>query len=948
MAVAKDIITNVLRTSLLRFIKDASGDQLHLRHLLSGTVELGPDVALAEQAIQQVLLDIGFPASIEVLSAHADSIRVHIPWAKLLGQSTRLVMGELTVQVRIHNVESMAQVLEGKATNPPKVEHAFLSRQRERLEAMVQKRCSKPPEGVVRRLTLLETVIQGLRAHVNKMRLEIFRDVDGYEASPSSMPFLTMELQGFTVSPCTNAKRPTLELAEARAVIDMAGSLVDPLTPYAFRRLFRMDSAEAWVAKRGGDGREGQLPCYDRAKLPWQRREEAMWCSVVRFGACCLRTNIYQASIRSRARSLGAYIVEEGGALLGMEKILDMEPPDDLHRKPSLDVDMEAAMALELAELGGHFFSGFGVSNDWRTRQVERRLPAIVGLPLTRSTSGSLVAPPRVVSTPPQLEEEEEEVEPVKEAVDSFLREGFRAERRSSLERRSSADGSSAGADKGKKWLPGEKILMSGWLTKRAKLRPFQDSWQERWCELSQLPKGHGLLRYSAPSGGFTSGERPGEVQLKGEIQLAPHSGAHVTSFEDELGRLRGATRQASYFDWSRHAWRIMEEFQHGFALQTGPEAPHAGRVFFFATERDSETRRWVAAIRGVLAETAEKPQTLEEFLGEGFTPSAVSPGSTCLDEKDISEGATEDISEDESSCSFVSVEEELGPERPRDPPQDLGATSVEALEAMLSRVKQFQSMKVNMASLRVRIGFDSIANPLKGILDEKIPKHMALHASLGNLQLTIASQSQRRGASVAPLAKLMGTVPDSLVEELLQRRASWSTLSTAEMTVGEVNIKRPDLNRCIALGQRPHTSHIRLFFEERTEKEAGEELTKSGTLFSGSLVQLSACVDVPVLMTLQVFLVKLGKAFAPAIPTLTPPPPPGEEPDPVAVVKAMAPVSFQMRLEGLEVEVPLPGMPLSGHGLRISIGQMQFSSLEALQSFAASISRQASSLSSP
>lgn len=27
----------------------------------------------------------------------ADAIRVHIPWAKLLGQSSRLVMGELTV-----------------------------------------------------------------------------------------------------------------------------------------------------------------------------------------------------------------------------------------------------------------------------------------------------------------------------------------------------------------------------------------------------------------------------------------------------------------------------------------------------------------------------------------------------------------------------------------------------------------------------------------------------------------------------------------------------------------------------------------------------------------------------------------------------------------------------------------------------------------------------------
>ncbi len=29
--------------------------------------------------------------------------------------------------------------------------------------------------------------------------------------------------------PCANSKRPTLELAEARAVMDMAGSLVEPL-----------------------------------------------------------------------------------------------------------------------------------------------------------------------------------------------------------------------------------------------------------------------------------------------------------------------------------------------------------------------------------------------------------------------------------------------------------------------------------------------------------------------------------------------------------------------------------------------------------------------------------------------------------------------------------------------------------------------------------------------
>ena len=43
----------------------------------------------------------------------------------------------------------------------------------------------------------------------------------------------------------------------------------------------------------------------------------------------------------------------------------------------------------------------------------------------------------------------------------------------------------------------------------------------------------------------FLISGRKSPRQLKGEIQLAPHSGAHVTSFEDELGRLRGATRQA-------------------------------------------------------------------------------------------------------------------------------------------------------------------------------------------------------------------------------------------------------------------------------------------------------------------------------------------------------------------------------------------------------------------
>eukprot|EP00434_Breviolum_minutum_P038784 symbB.v1.2.034419.t1/scaffold4439.1/size39639/1 len=596
---------------------------------------------------------------------------------------------------------------------------------------------------------------------------------------------------------------------------------------------------------------------------------------------------------------------------------------------------MEAAMAVELATLGGHFFSGFGVTGSWREKQIHRRLPAIVGLPASSQVASSSFIRAR-----------DEEVEPVKEAVDSFLREGWRQERRASLERRS-VD-SSISVDKAKvRWRPGEKVLISGWLTKRAKLRPFQDSWQERWCELSQLPQGHGILRYSAPHVGA---DRPGEMHLKGEIHLAPLSGAHVLPFEDAT-REEPMTVSSFLEHCSRpHTDRIAEEFQHGFSLQTPKEGNHAGRVFFFATERDSETRRWVTAIRQVLA---EKPQTLEDFLGESASVTEQSPvlSLSSADEKDVSEVATEDISEDESTGSFVSVEElreETDAHRPNflsersDLASDASAApcSVEALEAILAKMKQFQSMKLNMASLKVRIGFDSIANPLKGLLDEKIPSHMPLHAFLGNLQLNMTSQSQRRGAAVAPLARLMGTVPDNFVDQLLQRSASWSTLFTSELTIGEVNIKRTDCSppRSIALGQRPGTSHIRLTFEERSEQEAGcTVISQSGRMISGSLVQLFACVDVSALMTIQVFLGQLGKAFGPDIPTLKPPD--TEKQDSLASIKAMAPLSLQLRLEGLEVEVPLPGMPLSGQGLRISIGQMQFSSLEALQSFAASLS---------
>lgn len=54
--------------------------------------------------------------------------------------------------------------------------------------------------------------------------------------------------------------------------------------PWAFRRMFRMDSADAWVAK----ATNGQLPCYETTALPWApclenvRKRTAAWCTVMR------------------------------------------------------------------------------------------------------------------------------------------------------------------------------------------------------------------------------------------------------------------------------------------------------------------------------------------------------------------------------------------------------------------------------------------------------------------------------------------------------------------------------------------------------------------------------------------------------------------------------------------------------------------------------------------
>lgn len=612
-------------------------------------------------------------------------------------------------------------------------------------------------------------------------------------------------------------------------------------------------------------------------------------------------------------------MVEECGALLGIERVIDLESPEGAEQA-ALDVDMEGAMALELAQLGGHFFSGFPITAAWRRMQVQRGLPAIVGLTEPHSE--------HCHSRRSSVTSEEEVVEPVKEAVDNVLRESFLSQRGS---RRSSA--LSAVLDKVKRVDPGERLLISGWLTKRANLRPFQDSWQARWCEVSQLPQGHGILRYSAQVH-----DAPGQMQLKGEIALVQSSDAYVMSFEDAKAANAGGSAKtiSGYLEhWSRpNADRIVEEFQHGFLLQTAKEGAQAGRMFFFVTERESESRRWVAAIHSVL----QKPQSLEDFLGETLPELTGSPAGSVApfsEEKDYSEVATEDVSDEDSANSFVSVEDdELVVTRPSFLWQD-----EPTIEATLSKMKQFSTIKLNLSSLKVRVGLGEIANPLQGLLDEAVPECIPLHAELGNLQLNLISQTQPTGAAVAPVAKLMA-LPPPVVDGFLQKKATWSTSRTIELTVGDVNIKRTDIPRNIASGKGP-APIIRMMFEQQLELVAAwkpEEQLKAAHI-SGALTHLFATLDVPALMTIQIFLLKLGKAFSPDVPTLMPP----QQIEALEALKSMEPHSLQMRLEDLEVEVPLPGLPVSGHGLRITIAAMQLASMDALQSFAASMRRMAS-----
>ena len=124
---------------------------------------------------------------------------------------------------------------------------------------------------------------------MNTVRLEILRECD-------ETPYLAAELSGSRAArrprlwPTKDStSRPALAPSDllwssqrpfmtrrrrkpsvqARAVIDMAGILPPPWKPYAFRRLFRFDSALAHV-------------CLQEERLmPWVKAEN--WCRAPRF-----------------------------------------------------------------------------------------------------------------------------------------------------------------------------------------------------------------------------------------------------------------------------------------------------------------------------------------------------------------------------------------------------------------------------------------------------------------------------------------------------------------------------------------------------------------------------------------------------------------------------------------------------------------------------------------
>ena len=95
--------------------------------------------------------------------------------------------------------------------------------------------------------------------------------------------------------------------------------------------------------------------------------------------------------------------------------------------------------------------------------------------------------------------------------------------------------------------------------------------------------------------------------------------------------------------------------------------------------------------------------------------------------------------------------------------------------------MKQFQTTKLSIQTLQVRIGLFDLRNPLPELWKADVPASQPLHARIGGLELHLLTRKQGAGAALAPLAKLMA-VPQLLVDGLLSRKASWSAWSHLAM----------------------------------------------------------------------------------------------------------------------------------------------------------------------
>ncbi|CAK0790563.1 unnamed protein product, partial [Prorocentrum cordatum] len=284
-----------------KFVRGATGDQISLRNMLSGEISLGPGVVFVEEALQKALLDAGGPVTWEVRGAEADVVHIHVPWAQLSKRSIRVNIGELRVQVTLHDAADLEVALLGAAVEdapmapdpaaspgaaaaraePDAPLQGFGARQRAKLLAVAAKKRTKlaAMRGKTRRLT--DSIASGPRVTVGNLRVSFFLPRSARSAGPSGEagedglgstdgeppdetqePIAEVEVAGFCFSPCTPEGRPTMELREAHGLLapwEEAPVLPCGLQAWATRNQVRFDRGSLLMRRCGELQRVGSM-----------------------------------------------------------------------------------------------------------------------------------------------------------------------------------------------------------------------------------------------------------------------------------------------------------------------------------------------------------------------------------------------------------------------------------------------------------------------------------------------------------------------------------------------------------------------------------------------------------------------------------------------------------------------------------------------------------------